>query len=184
MRRLEPMVRRWGKALLPLYHRLPAPARDVAVSLRGWPLARLRRSAWVRAEVALGAHLERDAAAAAATAAERLRGILVHAAGTVPYYSRLFAERGLDPSRLGPADLARLPLLERPVLRARWAEFQSRAVLDRTAIVTSTSGTTAAASASGPPPRRTRAPGPSSVGTGAGQESPTEAGASRSSAPR
>lgn len=142
MRTLEPMVRRWGRALLPLYHRLPAPARDVAVSLRGWPLARLRSSAWVRAEVALGAHLERDAAAAAATAAERLRGILVHAAGMVPYYSRLFAERGLDPSRLGPADLARLPLLERPVLRARWAEFQSRAVLDRTAIVTSTSGTT------------------------------------------
>jgi phenylacetate-CoA ligase len=115
----------------------------VAVSARGWPLARLRRSAWAREEVALGARLERDPAAAAAAAAERLRAVLVHAGRTVPHWARLFAERGFDPARVaGPADLRRLPILEREEVRRSWRDLQSGAVADAQAIFTSTSGTT------------------------------------------
>src|SRR5215813_9967595 len=86
---LEAHARHWAKSLLPLYHRLPGPVRHVAVSVRGWPLARLRRSAWTNEELALGARVERDPAAAAALADARLREILLHAARTVPYYERL-----------------------------------------------------------------------------------------------
>jgi phenylacetate-CoA ligase len=140
---LESRVRHWAKSLLPVYHRLPRPVRHLAVSARGWPLARLRHGAWARAEAALGARLERDPAAAAAAAAERLRAMLVHAGATVPYYARLFAAHRFDPSRVaGPEALRRLPLLERDEVRRSWADLQSRAVPDAEAIFTSTSGTT------------------------------------------
>src|SRR6476660_9166115 len=108
---LEAHARRWAKSLLPVYHRLPGPLRHLAVSARGWPLARLRRSGWARAELALGARLECEPAAAA-VAAERLRTMLVHAGQTVPYWRRVFAEAGFDPAgATGPADLRRLPVL-------------------------------------------------------------------------
>jgi phenylacetate-CoA ligase len=140
---LEAHARHWAKSLLPVYHRLPGPLRHVAVSARGWPLARLRRSDWARAELALGERLERDPAAASAVAAARLRAMLVHAGRTVPYWARLFAERGFDPARVvGPADLRRLPVLERDEVRRSWSALQSSAVPDARAIFTSTSGTT------------------------------------------
>jgi phenylacetate-coenzyme A ligase PaaK-like adenylate-forming protein len=142
---LEAHARHWAKSLLPFYHRLPAPARHVAVSARGWTLARLRRSAWARDEAALGARLEGDPTAAAAVAADRLRAVLVHAGATVPYYTRLFARHGFDPAKVrGPEALRRLPILERHQLRDAWNDFQSVAVADADSIVTSTSGTTGA----------------------------------------
>ena len=140
---LEAHARHWAKSLLPVYHRLPAPMRHVAVSMRGWPLARLRRSAWAREEAALGARLERDPTAAARCVVERLRAILVHAAATVPWYARAFAEHGFDPVAVeGPDALRRLPILERAALRDAWRDLQSRAIADDDAICTSTSGTT------------------------------------------
>ena len=142
---LERHARRWARAFLPLYHRLPGPVRDLAVSARGWPLARLRTSPWAREEVARGERLERDLAAAEALAVARLRAMLAHAARTVPYWARLFAEVGFDPDGVAsPADLRALPILERDVVRRAWSELQSRAVPDADAIFTSTSGTTGA----------------------------------------
>ena len=140
---LERLARRWAGALLPVYHRLPGPARHVAVSLRGWPLARLRRSVWAEDEARLGARLEVDPGEAAAVARARLRTMLVHAGATVPYWSRLFADVGFDPASAdGPEALRRLPVLERETVRQEWPAFQSRAVADGAAIFTSTSGTT------------------------------------------
>ncbi len=142
---LEARARRWTRPLMPLYHRLPWPTRHLVTSARGWPLARLRRSALVEEEKALGAGLERDVAGAAAVAATRLRTMLVRAGATVPYWSRLFASVGFDPRTVtGPADLRRLPILERDVLKGAWADFQSSAVPDRQAIFTHTSGTSGA----------------------------------------
>jgi phenylacetate-CoA ligase len=128
---LEARARRWMRPLMPLYHRLPGPLRDVAVSARGGP------------GLAIGARSERDPAAAAAIARERLAAMVAHAVATTPYWAQLFGTLGLDPRAVrAPGDLVRLPLLERPVLRDDWAAFQSRAVSDRHAIHTSTSGTT------------------------------------------
>jgi phenylacetate-CoA ligase len=113
------------------------------VSLRAWPLARLRRSPWAREELARTAALERDPSAAGALASERLRAVLGHAGRHAPYWAETFAAHGLDPSRVrGVEDLAALPLLERETLRARWRDFQSTAVPDARAIMTRTSGTT------------------------------------------
>jgi phenylacetate-CoA ligase len=140
---LEAQARRWVKPLLPVYHRLPGALRDVAVSARGWPLARLRRSAWVADELALGARCERDPVRAAAVARERLAAIVAYAVATTAYWQRTFARLGLEPGTVrGPEDLGRLPLLERRTLRDEWAAFQSTAVADGDAIHTSTSGTT------------------------------------------
>jgi phenylacetate-CoA ligase len=142
---LEAHARHWAKSLLPLYHRLPGPVRHLAVSARGWPLSRLRRSVWAREEAALGEAVERDPVAAGAIATDRLRAILVHAGATVPWWERVFAAHGFEPASVrGPEDLRRLPILERDDLRRAWQEFQSRAVRDADAIVTSTSGTTGA----------------------------------------
>jgi len=140
---LEIRLRRWTPAGVALYRHLRGPARDVAVSLRAWPLARLRRSPWALEELARGARFERDPDAAAACATGRLRAMLVHAGRHSPYWAETFAAHGFDPSRVrGPADLAALPILERETVRARWRDLQSTAVPDRAAIVTRTSGTT------------------------------------------
>ena len=140
---LERVARRWAGALLPLYHRLPGPARHVALSVRGWPLARLRRSRWAEEEARMGERLEVEPAAAAAVARARLRALLVHAGATVPYWTQLFADVGFDPASTdAPDGFRRLPILERDTVRRRWTDFQSRAVPDARAIFTSTSGTT------------------------------------------
>jgi len=140
---LEAHARHWAKSLLPVYYRLPGPLRHVAVSVRGWPLARLRRSVWAREEAALGERLERHPAAAAAIATGRLKAMLAHAGATVPYYEELFRSAGFDPTAVeDPAALRSLPVLEREQVRRAWAALQSRAVADRDAIFTSTSGTT------------------------------------------
>jgi phenylacetate-CoA ligase len=58
--------------------------------------------------------------------AERLRRILRHAYDHVPYYRALFQEHGLDPGRVrGPADLARLPILTKAIVRARRRELMA-----------------------------------------------------------
>jgi phenylacetate-CoA ligase len=139
----EAHARHWAKSLLPVYHRLPGPLRHVAVSARGWPLARLRRSAWMHAELALGERLERDPAAAADVAAARLRAVLAHAGRTAAHWARLFAAHGFHPAAVeGPDDLRRLPILERDQVRSGWSDLQSASVPDAHAIFTSTSGTT------------------------------------------
>lgn len=50
---------------------------------------------------------------------QRLRALLVHAGARVPYYRELFARLGFDPASVrSVADLARLPLLDKPTIRA------------------------------------------------------------------
>ncbi|HMG56769.1 MAG TPA: hypothetical protein VK601_24880 [Kofleriaceae bacterium] len=66
-----------------------------------------------------------------------LRRVLRHAHRHTEFYRRVFDERGLTPEAIrGVEDLARLPLLERPVLRAsidaRTASVPPRAVITKT----------------------------------------------------
>lgn len=59
---------------------------------------------------------------------ERLRRVLAHAYEQVPYYRESFRSVGYDPARFrGQEDLARLPVLERDVVKHRVADLKSRA---------------------------------------------------------
>jgi phenylacetate-CoA ligase len=75
--------------------------------------------------------------------ATKLRELVAHAVSTVPYYARVFAERGLDPDSIRePADLTRLPLLTRSVLAANKEALISNMV-DRESLQTNhSSGST------------------------------------------
>ena len=89
-----------SRALFPLHERLKG---HDSVALR----QRLERSQW----------WPRDAIEA--DRVTRLRGFLADAGTRVPYYRELFARHGFDPATVQSlADLARLPLLGKPEIRA------------------------------------------------------------------
>jgi phenylacetate-CoA ligase len=57
---------------------------------------------------------------------ERLRALLTHAGRHVPYYRDLFARLGFDPAAMtAVADLQRLPLLDKPTIRANTEALKS-----------------------------------------------------------
>ena len=73
--------------------------------------------------VAVRKHMEESqwwpAERLAALRLERLRALLADAGAHVPYYRALFRERGFDPQAVASlADLQRLPLLTKPIIRA------------------------------------------------------------------
>ena len=70
----------------------------------------------------------------------RFRQQAVRGARETAYYGRLFAELGLDPARLTPADLARLPLTPKAALRDAPGAFVRRGAA--AAFRTTTTGTT------------------------------------------
>ena len=72
----------------------------------------------------------------------RVRRMVRHAAKHVPYYSEAFRRLGLDPRDLRTArDLARLPILEKAVVRADPEAFVARTFAGRRAVRFETSGT-------------------------------------------
>jgi len=83
-------------------------------------LRELERSQWLSPEAMRSLQLE------------RLRALLAFAAEHSPYYRDAFAGVGVDPGRLAAlGDLARLPLLDRETVRARFDDLRSRAPLGR-----------------------------------------------------
>jgi phenylacetate-CoA ligase len=73
----------------------------------------------------------------------RIRDIVTYAARTVPYYRELFTREGIDPRRItGAAELDRLPVLDRELVRARPHLFVAEAPAARRALSFSTSGST------------------------------------------
>jgi len=76
---------------------------------------------------------------------QQLARLLRHAAGTVPYYRELFAERGLDPERLAGADeLKRLPRLAKEAIRDDFQPYVSTAFAAGDLHTSTTGGTTGA----------------------------------------
>ena len=76
----------------------------------------------------------------------RIRGIVAHAVRTVPFYREHFARERLDPREIrGAADLARLPVLEKDLVRSHPELFLSEARVARGALSFLTSGSTGAA---------------------------------------
>ncbi len=73
----------------------------------------------------------------------RVRGIVRYAAAHVPYYRDTFREAGLDPDDVtGAADLARLPLLEKAMVRQDPERFRATSREGLRAVPFVTSGTT------------------------------------------
>ena len=86
---------------------------DFCHPLRIWRLRRtLERTQWMPADELQG---YQDA---------RVRAVVTHAASGVPYYRELFGRLSLQPADIaGAADLARLPVLDKQVLRDRPEEL-------------------------------------------------------------
>jgi len=74
---------------------------------------------------------------------EKLRRLVAHAYANVPYYARVFRERGLTPKDITCAeDLQKLPLLDKETVTNRMDELLARNADRRQMIWTHSSGTT------------------------------------------
>lgn len=125
-----------------LYHLLPYPLQNLAVSVYGKSLYRMRYGEpferiyrEVEAAESVGrAEIERRQL-------EALREIVAHAATRVPYYAALFDEIDLNPSDIDSLGaLAMIPVLDKETFRARADSFRSTDSGDRTYFVQATSG--------------------------------------------
>lgn len=73
----------------------------------------------------------------------RVRQVVQFAARTVPHYREWFEREGLDPRQIaGAADLERLPILDRRMVRARPERFVAETSAARAGLAFTTSGTT------------------------------------------
>jgi phenylacetate-CoA ligase len=73
----------------------------------------------------------------------RIRDVVAYAARVVPYYREWFAREGVDPRGItGAADLDRLPVLDRELVRAEPRRFVAETRAARDAVSFATSGTT------------------------------------------
>lgn len=74
---------------------------------------------------------------------QRVREIVVYAAGTVPYYQALFRKLQIDPREIrNMEDLEKLPLLEKETVRKDPSQFVSTSSRGKNAVPFITSGTT------------------------------------------
>jgi phenylacetate-CoA ligase len=73
----------------------------------------------------------------------QLRSLIQHVAEKVPYYQKMFAEKGINPESITkPQDLQRLPILEKTVARSDPMSLLDRTLDRRKLIAEHTSGTT------------------------------------------
>lgn len=104
---LRPYTRLVSGLLFPLHERLKGHS---TVTVR----RELEDSQWWSVEELRGLQLR------------RLQALLRHAGDQVPYYRRLFDERGLSPADFQClADLEKLPFLDKPLIRAHQEELKS-----------------------------------------------------------
>jgi phenylacetate-CoA ligase len=133
-------MREWT---LQLYHHLPAPARDLAASLRGLRLRSWRYGA--DSEQLVAEAFERECWSGAQWKSwqeERLAYVLHRAATRVPYYRELWRARRLRGDRTSWEEVANWPVLEKEALRARPLEFVADDCNPRRMFHEHTSGTT------------------------------------------
>ena len=74
---------------------------------------------------------------------QRIRRMVTYAARTVPYYREWFARAGIDPGHIkGAADLDRLPVLDKDLVRTRPSLFIAETPAAQRALPFTTSGST------------------------------------------
>ena len=102
-----------------IYYASPVWVQNLAFTIKGWQLRRLRYGRSFRQHLArLLASEQWDAARIAAFKDEQVRCIVKHAYERSPLYRRLFDEHGIAPGAVkGTADLQRLPLLSKQQVR-------------------------------------------------------------------
>lgn len=126
-----------------LYAALPASLQDAAITVAGIRSYRERYGGTFR-EVLASLKLSEwwDAEEIATYQRNRLAIIVGHAFANVPYYRRVFNEIGADPCDIrSAADLSRLPILTKELVRSVGVGLRSTAPLGRLRL-SKTSGTT------------------------------------------
>jgi phenylacetate-CoA ligase len=129
--------------LIGLYHRLPAPLRSVAASVRGWQLRRWRYGPETERLVAEAR--ERECWSADrwdAWRQERLAHVLWRAATQVPYYRQHWTDRRRRGDRTSWEGLQNWPVLRKEAVRQRPAAFLADDCSRRKMLRLRTSGST------------------------------------------
>lgn len=126
-----------------LYYASPIWVQNLAFTVKGWQLARRRYGRHFRQHLARLRQSEHwDAGQIASFKDENVRRIVTHAYQNTPFYRRFFDEHGIAPAEIGGvADLVRLPLLSKQMVRDRQEEMIDRSWRGRT-VTNLTSGTT------------------------------------------
>ena len=127
-----------------VYDRLPVLLQNFAVSLYGLQMRRLRYGGTFRKTLAWlegSQWWSRDRIEAFQK--EELQKLIKHAYSSVPYYRRIFDERGLAPADIkSPDDLVKLPILTKEDIRNHLDELISDAYPRKDLVEEHTSGTT------------------------------------------
>jgi phenylacetate-CoA ligase len=127
-----------------LYSKLPIWAQNIACSLAGVQMRRTRynrvfRQALAFLEESQWWPLEK----LQAYQDEQLRRVIRHAYDTVPYYQEVFERLNLTPDDiLTAADLPKLPILEKGIVRERFRDLQSQGWPQARRVFGHTGGTT------------------------------------------
>jgi phenylacetate-CoA ligase len=128
------------------YQKIPIPAQHLACTLYCWNRDRKRFGSEfddLLAEAENRWNWSTDRLIAFRNA--RLRNFIQHAAATVPYYRKLFAEKGIDPDGIHTMDdLKAIPILSKTEAVRLGSQLRSRAIPSRSLKMTETSGTTGA----------------------------------------
>ncbi|MBU0638908.1 MAG: phenylacetate--CoA ligase family protein, partial [Planctomycetes bacterium] len=130
-----------------LYGRLPVGLQNAACSLYGLRMLRERFGTTFRRALAfLEESRKWSLNELRAYQDEQLRLMVRHAYDTVPYYRAVFEQRRLTPDDIRTvADLPKLPVLTKQVVRERFADLRSRGWPRRRCLFHRTSGTTGTA---------------------------------------
>ena len=127
-----------------IYNHLPVFAQNLACTYEGWKIKRARYSKefWrYLAEYESRAKWSYEQLCDYRDA--RLRKMIHHCYDTVPYYTKLFNEGGINPDSIKTLDdLKVLPILTKETINANPEEFISSAVLRDKMVTSHTSGTT------------------------------------------
>ncbi len=127
-----------------VYARLPALGKDLACTMEGWRLRRLRCGGRFQHYCDEYRRSERWTAEERRTRQlEALRRMLAHCEMTVPYYREAFRRLGFSPADLKElSDLRHLPVLTKADILENAGALRSSAVERREVITLHTSGTT------------------------------------------
>ena len=127
-----------------LYSASPVWVQNLMCSIYGYRLRRARYdAAYARLEEDVRAREWMMPSVLEEYQRMRLRQIIAHAAATVPYYRRLFAQQGIGPADIRePADLAQLPIVSKKTVQENWKDFCSDRLGEMTTSTVHTSGTT------------------------------------------